>query len=276
MKKVITNIKWFLGVLKEKRLTTIAGAWVYFFLLAIVPLIFLLLTAFGFFGVDISLDLVAKLPNEFSEIGKLLVQTASNVSNGFTIFFAITVLFSCYSLLNQMSKDGYSLYGYKLKQGVSIKRRVLTIVALAVLFAIFLFSALMAFFGNTLLERIRLHQAGKVLTTILFFFLLIGVSYVIIVLLNRYISPIRLPFSVLAIGSLVSLAVIVLGTIGFTVYLRFFNSYNAFYGSLATIIVFLLWCYIFMLGLLLGVIVNTILANKEKSTKRVIKRKKLA
>jgi membrane protein len=48
----------------------------------------------------------------------------------------------------------------------------------------------------------------------------------------------------------------VLGTIGFTVYLRFFSSYNAFYGSLATVIIFLLWAYILMLALAVGVIIN--------------------
>ena len=67
----------------------------------------------------------------------------------------------------------------------------------------------------------------------------------------------------MAIGAMVSLGAIVLGTIGFALYLRFFNSYNAFYGSLAGIIVFLLWAYILMVGLVAGVIVNVMVKQKK-------------
>jgi membrane protein len=88
-------------------------------------------------------------------------------------------------------------------------------------------------------------------------------GYFIIVVLNKFISPVRLKFKQLWLGSLVSLFIIVLGTIAFVIYLRYFKSYNAFYGSLTAIIVFLLWTYIVMLGLVGGVIVNTEVYNSR-------------
>ena len=81
-------------------------------------------------------------------------------------------------------------------------------------------------------------------------------------MLNRFISPVKLKFKEVAIGGLCSLSAIVMGTIGFALYLRFFNSYNAFYGSLAGIIVFLLWVYIIMIGLVAGVIINAVIKQK--------------
>ena len=54
------------------------------------------------------------------------------------------------------------------------------------------------------------------------------------------------------ISSLISLGVIVLGTIGFSIYLRFFSRYSNLYGSLAGLVVFLLWVYISMFGLVLA------------------------
>jgi membrane protein len=54
------------------------------------------------------------------------------------------------------------------------------------------------------------------------------------------------------ISSLISLGVIVLGTIGFSIYLRFFSRYANLYGSLAGLVVFLLWVYISMFGLVLA------------------------
>lgn len=271
MKQKLGKVGKFLKVLREKRLTTIAGAWVFFFLLAIVPIAFLLLTAFSFFGVDISGEVISRLPNEFSEVGGLIFQTASNVSKGFTIFFAVTVVLSCYSLLNQMSKDGYSIYNARFTRKKGLKRKVLSAIALVVLFSIFLFSALAVAFGGEILKHLSFQGKSNVFATILFFLVAIIVSYVIIIVLNKFLSPDRVRVSGVAIGSLISLFIIVIGTIGFIIYLRFFNSYNAFYGSLATVIVFLLWCYILMLGLLLGVIVN-MLINK-KGAKNVTNKK---
>ena len=36
--------------INNKRITTVAGAWVYYFLMALVPFVFLIVTAFGVFG----------------------------------------------------------------------------------------------------------------------------------------------------------------------------------------------------------------------------------
>ena len=92
-------------------------------------------------------------------------------------------------------------------------------------------------------------------------------------MLNKFICPHKLKFKEMAIGAMVSLGAIVLGTIGFALYLRFFNSYNAFYGSLAGIIVFLLWAYILMVGLVAGVIVNVMLKQKNQH-KKILKNNK--
>ena len=83
------------------------------------------------------------------------------------------------------------------------------------------------------------------------------------------------------LGALISLFVMVFGTIGFTIYLRFFSSYNVFYGSLAGVIIFLLWAYILMFGLVTGVVVNMHVYKrnkvKEKSqNKAFVKKEKYA
>ncbi|MBQ4111582.1 MAG: hypothetical protein IJD38_02170, partial [Clostridia bacterium] len=95
-----------LKIFTEKRLTTVAGAWVYYFLSSVIPLAFLIITAFSVFGVSITGDIVSRLPEEFRLAGETIVQTAEKASKGVTVFFVITVVFSCTTLLNQMSKDG--------------------------------------------------------------------------------------------------------------------------------------------------------------------------
>ena len=75
-------------------------------------------------------------------------------------------------------------------------------------------------------------------------------------MLNKFVSPVKIDFISAGTGSIVSVGVIVLGTIGFTLYLRFFSGFNAFYGTIATAVMFLLWIYVLMLGLVLGVAVS--------------------
>lgn len=251
-----SGIKSFFGAFSEKRLTTVAGAWVYYFLSSVIPLAFLLVTAFGVFGVSFSHDLASRLPEEFRLAGETIVSTAENASKGVTAFFIITVIFSCTTLLNQMSKDGDFIYGIRSRKKRGIFRRLWAIVALATLFSVFLGIAFLFAFGNMLFPLGGNNVSGKLFFTVLAFLVVISFGYVIIILLNRFISPVKLKFTQVALGALVSLFIIVLGTIGLTLYLRFFNNYNAFYGSLAAIIVFLLWAYILMLGLVIGVIVN--------------------
>ena len=265
-------VKSFLKDLKEKRLTTVAGAWAYYFLAAVIPIAFLLVTAFGIFGVNLSVELVSRLPEEFRPAGQAIATAAENASKGVTVFFVITVIFSCTTFLNQMSKDGDFIYGIRSKIKRGIMRRVMAILALATLFALFLGAAFLFAFGNMLFFAAEKSMRSGLLFTVLAFLTVILFGYAVIVLLNRFISPIKLRLSDCSVGAFLSLSVVVLGTIGLTVYLRYFNNYNAFYGSLAAVLIFLLWAYISMLGLVSGVILNMrLFKNNVRKNKKSLK-----
>jgi membrane protein len=256
-------------IFSEKRLTTVAGAWVYYFLSSVIPLAFLIITAFSLFGVSVTSDIVSRLPEEFRLAGETIAQTAENASNGVTFFFVVTVVFSCTTLLNQMSKDGDFIYGEKSKRKRGILRRLWAIGALAVLFAVFLGVAFIFSFGNMFFSKFALRGGWKLLFTVISFAIIIAFSYFIILLIHNFISPVRSKFTQVALGSFISLCIIVLGTIGLILYLKFLKPYNAFYGSLTAIIVFLLWAYILMLGIVVGVVINTyVRKGKQKNQQR--------
>ena len=239
----------FFASLKEKRLLTVTGCWVFYFLLALIPLVFLLITAFSFFGVDLSLTLAESIPEEFREAVEIIVGTASNVSKSVTVFFVLTTLISCTTLLNQMSKDGDYIYGEEGKKR-GIFRRLWALLLICVLFLLFIAFALCFSFRSAIL--VRFGNDAKRIVTIISFAVIIVFAYAIIMLLNGFISPSKLRFLPLAVGSFVSLCITVLGTILLILYIRFFTDFNAFYGSLAGIIVFFLWAFILMLALAFG------------------------
>ncbi len=243
-------------VINKKRLTTVAGAWVYYFLMSVIPLAFLLATAFSVFGINVLNDLVSTLPEEFREAGQAIADTAEKVSKGATLLFILTAIFSCTTLLNQMSKDGDFIYGIKATAKRGVLRRLWAIVALGALFSVFLFMAFVFAFHSRIFPFDMTGNGAKLILTILAFSFVIFFCYAIIIVLYKYISPVNQKLKELFLGGLCSLGIIVLGTLGLAIYLRYFSSYNAVYGSLTAIVVFLLWAYIVMLGLVVGVIVN--------------------
>lgn len=258
------GLREFMVYVNDGRLTTVAGAWVFFFLTSVVPLAFLIITAFGVFGVSVTQDFVSRLPEEFRTAGEAIASTAEKATRGTTLLFVGSVVLSCTALLNQMSKDGDAVYRVKAKRKRGLFRRVWALVALAVLFLSFLALAFSFSFGSALIKDKIYAFGDKLSLTIAAFSLIIVFGFCIITVLNKFISPVRLNFREVWLGSFLSLFIIVLGTIGFILYLRFFNAYNAFYGSLAAVVVFLLWAYIVMLGLVFGAIVNAWFFNKEK------------
>jgi membrane protein len=56
-----------------------------------------------------------------------------------------------------------------------------------------------------------------------------------------------------------------LASIGFTLYVANFNSYNKTYGSLGGVIILLTWLYISSLVVLLGAVIN---AQSERPTRK--------
>ena len=57
-------------------------------------------------------------------------------------------------------------------------------------------------------------------------------------------------------GSVIGVGLWILVSAGFRVYLHYFNSYSATYGSLGTVIILLLWFYITRLAGLIGGEIN--------------------
>lgn len=259
------KMKKFLRFTVEQRVTTVAAAWVFYFLTALLPLVFLLITAFGVFRVDLTAELVTKLPEELRAAGEVIVRTAENASGGITAFFFATVFFSGSALLNQMIKDVEHFYGAFAERKGGVIRRLLSLGALGVLFIAFLAVALIIAFGSKIITFTGLTGENNIFIKILGYLIVIVLIYGIIILLNAVTASVKLSFSELLTGAFVALAVTVLGSLAFMLYIRFFNNYNRLYGSLAAVIVFLLWSYIVMLGIAFGAATSAYLHTRGKN-----------
>jgi membrane protein len=66
------------------------------------------------------------------------------------------------------------------------------------------------------------------------------------------------------LGGLFGVVTGLVATLGFTLYVGTLGNYNATYGALAGVVVFLMWLWIFDIALLLGVEVNQEVLRRRK------------
>jgi membrane protein len=67
-------------------------------------------------------------------------------------------------------------------------------------------------------------------------------------------------------GAVLGVALWLIASLGFRLYLHFFNSYSATYGSLGAVIILMLWLYITGFAILIGGEANWVIENEDKKT----------
>jgi membrane protein len=75
-------------------------------------------------------------------------------------------------------------------------------------------------------------------------------------------------------GAVVGVSLWLIASLGFRVYLHFFNSYSATYGSVGAVVILMLWLYITGFAILIGAEVNWIIENEDKRTSALEKEKR--
>jgi membrane protein len=73
-------------------------------------------------------------------------------------------------------------------------------------------------------------------------------------------------------GAAVGVVVWIAASVGFSIYLKFFNSYSKTYGSLGAVIILMLWLYITGMAILIGGEVNSEI-SKADHEKQIYERK---
>jgi membrane protein len=65
-------------------------------------------------------------------------------------------------------------------------------------------------------------------------------------------------------GAAVGVTMWLVASLGLRIYLHFFNSYSATYGSLGGVVILMLWLYITGFAILVGGEVNWVIENEDK------------
>jgi membrane protein len=262
----------------KDELSTRSASLSYYFLLALFPMFLFLVSLVGVFagpGSGMRESIVSGLgrlaPGSASELVQNVINQTFKNSNG--IKLAAGILGALWAASGGMDAVVVSL---NVIYGVTETRpwwkQKLTIVGLTVsLAALIIVALVLVLYGGKIGQLIATHVglgnvfriAWKVLQWPVSFaamFLSFSLVYYFAPNLDErkwyWVTP----------GALAGVTLWLLASLGFRVYLHFFNSYSATYGSLGAVIILMLWLYMTGFAILIGGEVNWVIENEDKKT----------
>jgi len=259
-------------------LSTRATSLSYYFLMALFPMFLFLVSLIGVFagpGSQLRENIITALgrlaPGSASDLVDNVVNQTFTNSSG--IKLAAGILGALWAASGGIGAVVTSLNViYQTEEGRPWWKRNLIIVGLTLALALLMILAIaLVLYGEKIGELIAAHVglgnvfslAWKILqwpvTFAAMFFSYSIVYYFAPDLEERkwyWVTP----------GAVVGVAVWLIASFGFRIYLHFFNSYSATYGSLGAVVILMLWLYITGLAILIGGEVNWVIENEDKRT----------
>jgi len=244
--------------------TDLAAALTYYSVLSVFPAILALVSLLGLVGQGEStttalLDMVRQLGQ--NDVANQLKGPIDNLVNaqgaGLALVFGIAA--AIWSASGYVGAFGRAMNRvYQVDEGRPIWK--LRPVVLLITIALVLMAALVLVglvvsgpVAQAIGDAVGLGDLGTTIWNIVKWPVILGIVVVMVAVLYHGTPNVRQPkFRWVSVGATVAIAVWVLASIAFGFYVSNFGSYNKTYGSLAGIIVFLLWLWITNLALLFG------------------------
>jgi membrane protein len=263
---------FFYSGINKGSLRTRAASMAYHFFIAIFPSVIFLFTLIAYIPIDNFQQQLFELihqimpENVFSELQDTIDGIINRQRSGLLSFgFLAALYFSTGGMRAMMEAFNKSIHMNEKR--LAWKHQLIAISLVFILTLLILFAVVIMIGSELILSR--LVQKDNLLTFMvivgrwsllgLFILIVIGVYY-------RYGPAKRMHQNLISPGALLSTALIILTSILFTWYVNNFGRYNSLYGSIGTIIVFLLFIFYNSMMLLVGFELDASIATAgEKS-----------
>jgi membrane protein len=269
-----------LGIKKmgEDELSTRSASLSYYFLLALFPMFLFLVSLIGVFagpGSQLHETIVTALARLAPGSASYLVHTvvSQTFQNSSGIKLAAGILGALWAASGGMSAVVTSLNViYQTDETRPWWKQKLTVVGLTLALAILMIIGLvLALYGGKLGQLVASHlglgEVFRVTWKILqwpVMFAAMFLSYSIV----YYFAPDleERKWYWVTPGAVAGVTLWLVASLAFRIYLHFFNSYSATYGSLGAVVILMLWLYITGFAILIGGEVNWVIENEDKKT----------
>ena len=252
------------GEFQRDQCTDLAAALTYYSVLSVFPAILALVSLLGFFGqgkstTDQLLDIVRQLGQ--GDVATQLQGPIDQIVNarGAGLALVIGLVGAIWSASGYVGAFGRAMNRiYQVDEGRPIwKLRpvvLLITIGLVVMAALVLVGLVVSGpVASALGDAVGLGDLATTIWDIVKWPVILGIVVVMVAVLYYATPNVRQPkFRWVSVGAAVAILVWVLASVAFGFYVSHFGSYNKTYGSLAGVIVFLLWLWITNLALLFG------------------------
>lgn len=245
-----------------------AAALGFYLTLAIFPAMILLMSIIPYLPIDqvdeALMDLLGQaLPDEASEMLQGIVsEVADNRRGGLLSFSLLGTLWAAstgmHAVMMQMNIT------YNVEEARSFIRARAVALLLSILFGILILGAFSLIVLGGVMED-WLMDRFDFGTAIMWFFsgfrwlMIVGALMLGLAMIYRYAPNIDRDFSFTSPGCIVGVILLILTSLGFSLYTSNFANYDATYGSLGAMIVLMMWLYSAGLVMMLGSEINAIL-----------------
>ena len=184
--------------------------------------------------------------------------SAEGATSGAGIILLVTTLYSSTNFFYHLRRSGEIVYDSpQVKSGLRLR-----LASLFLIFAIYIMVAVVtaaAVAGSWFLEKLMPFYIADIITCTF----LTASAFAVALILNLFACPYKLRAEEAAPGSLLTVALWIVFLIGFSVYMIFANP-EKLYGKVASLIIFLLWCYVMMSSFVIGMIYNGMFKNRKE------------
>lgn len=262
VKKAYLLVKRFTRKLRHDDISAYASSIAFFLFLSIIPLLFLicfLLPYTPFSEADLMIACMNLVPKQMNPwIIGLIGQVYNKPKGVLPITFFITIwsagkgMLALMRALNRIN-DVIEERGY-------LKLRIISSFYTIVILIVLIVTFVLGVFGRNILKWLVENTVGIMelrseLISLVSFLVMIAVSVIAFSGIYTYIPNKKLFFRKQIPGAVFVAAAWSIFTFGFSIYIEYFSGFTA-YGTLGTIVLFLLWLYFCCYIMLIGAVIN--------------------
>lgn len=247
MRRIVELYKY----ITDKKYSTIAGTLVYFLLMSIAPFLLWLSLVLGNVHLHVERYISQELFKSVSPVLSYMKSSAENAAGGAGVILLATTLYSSTNFFYHLRRSGEIIYDTsRTKGGLKLRLASLSLIFAAIVMIAAIAAIMIT--GTYFLEKILPTAFAEIMISIFLTF----AAFTVALLLNIFACPYKLKAEEAVPGSLLTTALWLIFLIGFSIYLMFANP-EQLYGKIASLIIFLLWCYVMMSCFIVGVIYNS-------------------
>ncbi len=265
--------------LGDDELSTRSAALSYYFIMALFPMFLFLVSQVGIFAgpsselrASILAGLGSLAPGSASGLVQSVVRETSKSSSGIKI--GLGLLGALWAASAGMGAVVISLnVVHKVTETRPWWKQKLTVVGLTLALAGLIIVALVLVLyggkiGELLATTVGLGHVFKVAWSVFQWPLSFAAMFLSFSLVYYFAPNLRAQWRWVTPGAALGVILWLVASLGFRVYLHFFNSYSATYGSLGAVIILLLWLYLTGFAILIGAELNWVIEEEDRIVAR--------